>query len=328
MSIRKTMVTMAIMATVLVIMAGLLHATPPRSSRLFDWKLEPLEPPKGPGVIDMLFEFTPTKICSMMACTEAEILVITKGGLEFLGPHSWKQPVKYGETYSQVIQVNVPPNDTCGVWIEMHSPVYSRTRAVAYFVSSTDSVEFWKGYPRRSLGGPGIWEQIQANTPVEKLQEIVEVRIDMRSVFPGALKRVLDLVGEMKPTDKDSVCTARISRDDAYQLGRWGVVCDIIRQPAPLQPDSNRIPRNRIDSLEQQGVLDSLRNLRGDGAFWLDGAYPLTSEGKLPLGEDVTLYLHILNNTNTIMKGVTNGFRVYSPDGATWSSAVGDARSA
>ena len=40
MSIRKTMITMAIMVTALVILAGVLHATPPRSSRLFDWKLE------------------------------------------------------------------------------------------------------------------------------------------------------------------------------------------------------------------------------------------------------------------------------------------------
>jgi len=74
----------------------------------------------------------------------------------------------------------------------------------------------------------------------------------------------------------------------------------------------------------KQGLLDDLRKIGGDGAFWIDGAYPLTPDGKLPTGQDVTFYLHMLNNTNTIIKGITNGFRVYSPDGATWSGTVGN----
>lgn len=234
MSIRKTITTMAIMATALVIMAGALQATPPRSSRLFDWKLEPLEPPKAPGVIDMVFEFTPTKLCSMMACTEAEILVITKGGLEFLGPQSWKQPVKYGETYSQVIQVSIPPNDTCGVWIEMHSPVYSRTRAVAYFVTFTDSVEFWKGYPRRSLGGPGHGEQMRARMSSETLREVVTVRLSLTNKHRLIVARLNELVPEMDPTDEPGVFTADVTRDVWLSLiSLAGVNCEIIDQPPP-----------------------------------------------------------------------------------------------
>ena len=66
-----------------------------------------------------------------------------------------------------------------------------------------------------------------------------------------------------------------------------------------------------------------MRNQRGDGAFWIDGAYPLTSEGKLPTGQDVTFFIYALNNTNYNIAGMTNGFKVYSPEGADWNSTVG-----
>ena len=235
MSIRKTMITMAIMVTVLVIMAGVLQATPPRSSRLFDWRLEPIEPPKGPGVIDMVFEFTPTKLCSIKGCTETEIRVITKGGLEFLGPQSWKQQVKYGETYSQVIQVNIPPDDTCGVWIEMHSPVYSRSRAVAYFVCFTDSVEFWKGSPHGApRRGPSHSDQMRARMSSETLHEVVTVRLSLTNKHRLIVARLNELVPEMDPTDEPGVFTADVSRDVWLSLiSLAGVNCEIIDQLTP-----------------------------------------------------------------------------------------------
>ena len=73
----------------------------------------------------------------------------------------------------------------------------------------------------------------------------------------------------------------------------------------------------------KQGLLDDLRKIRGDGAFWIDGAYPLTAEGKLPTGQDVIFYIYALNNTNYNIAGISNGFKIYSPDGATWTGTVG-----
>lgn len=235
MSIRKTTSTVAIVVTMLVIMAGALQATPPTGGRLFDWKLDPVELPRAPGVIDMLFEFTPTKLCSIKGCTEAEIRVLPQLGLEYLGPQTWTQQVKYGETYSQVIQVSVPPNDTVGIWIELHSPVYSRTRAVAYFTTTADSVEFWKGYPQ----GPRTWvnhtELARAAMTEEKRNEVVDVRVDFGGVNSRFRKMARELMSDIKPTDQEDIFTARITRENILILGGWAVYCRVLKHP-PLPP--------------------------------------------------------------------------------------------
>lgn len=233
MSIRKTIAMMAIMVTALVIMVGALQASQTITRHLFDYKLEPLEPTKAPGVIDMLFEFTPTKLCSAKGCTEAEIRVIPKDGLEYLGPQTWTQQVKYGETYSRVIQVSVPPNDTCGIWIELHSPVYHRTRAVAYFTSTADSVEFWKGYPQSHRRGPDRIELARAAMTEEERREVVDVRIDLNLMGSRLLKMAVELVPNLKPTDQDSVFTAQVTRDDVITLNGWGAYTRILKQPPP-----------------------------------------------------------------------------------------------
>ena len=50
----------------------------------------------------------------------------------------------------------------------------------------------------------------------------------------------------------------------------------------------------------------------------------ITGDSTLPIDETITYYLRLNNNTGMSMKGITNGFRVYSPDGADWTGTVGD----
>jgi len=39
---------------------------------------------------------------------------------------------------------------------------------------------------------------------------------------------------------------------------------------------------------------------------------------------DIIFYIGINNNSGSVMAGITNGFRIYSPDGATWTSTTTD----
>ena len=249
MSIRKTMVTMTLIFVGLGIVAGEIQARQPNAAWLFDWKLEPVELPKAPGTVEMIFEFSPGELCRVAGCTEAEITVTTVGGLEYLGRQSWTQPVKHGETYSEVIQVNIPPNDTCGVIISIGRPEGGRSRAVAYFVTFTDSVEYWKGDPHGApRRGPSHAEQLRARLTPDQLKEVVTIRFSLRREHKLVLARVNELVEELLPTDEDSVFTARVTRNVWVSLQGMGISCYIIHQPAHPQPDSSRIPRNKNDT--------------------------------------------------------------------------------
>jgi len=48
------------------------------------------------------------------------------------------------------------------------------------------------------------------------------------------------------------------------------------------------------------------------------GPYELTT------GQEIVFNIKFTNNTDRAITGLTNGFRIYSPDGATWNTAYGD----
>ncbi|MCK4460354.1 MAG: BACON domain-containing protein, partial [candidate division Zixibacteria bacterium] len=54
----------------------------------------------------------------------------------------------------------------------------------------------------------------------------------------------------------------------------------------------------------------------------LDHTDGLIDADHLDTGVPVTFYIRITNDEDNNFKGITNGFRVYSPDGATWTATV------
>ncbi len=46
--------------------------------------------------------------------------------------------------------------------------------------------------------------------------------------------------------------------------------------------------------------------------------------GQVTAGTDVVFHLRLKNAAADKAKGITNGFKIYSPDGATWTTTVGD----
>ena len=55
----------------------------------------------------------------------------------------------------------------------------------------------------------------------------------------------------------------------------------------------------------------------------VDGLYG-TSTDSIQTGVPVIFYINVLNDSSFIVAGITTGFNIYSPDGATWGGTVGD----
>lgn len=76
----------------------------------------------------------------------------------------------------------------------------------------------------------------------------------------------------------------------------------------------------------EENPTDSGGNSDGgtiNGSITVDSVDGLSS-GRIPTGSSVTLHLRLVNNSGLNIKGITNGFRVYSPDGARWGDAEAD----
>ncbi|MFQ5453045.1 MAG: hypothetical protein ACE5D6_02515, partial [Candidatus Zixiibacteriota bacterium] len=59
-------------------------------------------------------------------------------------------------------------------------------------------------------------------------------------------------------------------------------------------------------------------------AVWLDHVDGEIGPGLIRTGMPVTFNLRVMNSTGNSIYGMTNGFRVYSPDGAQWDTLSGD----
>lgn len=63
----------------------------------------------------------------------------------------------------------------------------------------------------------------------------------------------------------------------------------------------------------------------GMGQIWLDHVNGLTPSGQLPAGGYASFIIHMKNDTWINMQGITNGFRINSPDGASRTGTSGAA---
>lgn len=60
-----------------------------------------------------------------------------------------------------------------------------------------------------------------------------------------------------------------------------------------------------------------------NGSFTVESVDGL-SNGRIPVGGSATLNIRLANNSGLNVKGITNGLRVYSPDGAGWGGVSAD----
>ncbi len=118
-------------------------ARPVRPASQFETKLEPLEELKPDQQLRLMLTVIPKHECG----SELEVSVITKAGLVYDGPESWKVTVGKDSVYSTELSVTIPNNDTCSIHILLRGE-HCGDRIDRHFVTTTDTVEFWETDPR------------------------------------------------------------------------------------------------------------------------------------------------------------------------------------
>lgn len=75
---------------------------------------------------------------------------------------------------------------------------------------------------------------------------------------------------------------------------------------------------NDVDTTHNNG-----NGVNGDAIVAIDHVDGLVG-GKIPTGGSVSFYVRLTNSTGASVKGITNGFRVFSTDGAQWTTVTAD----
>ena len=290
--------------------------TQPDVEMPFTCVLEPTVHPDSAGPVDMTFGFAPTEHCR--DCDEVTMTVITKNGLKYLGPESWTVQLDSVSPYSTTLQIILPPNDTSSIRIRIQSGNRFAT-AYAYFVTASDSVEFWKGPPFKSY-----WDIPLPEPDTTRYK----VKIDLRN--PRRFKHIMqfeDEFGPIKETTDSGFYFIRTTRDAVDMLRREGFKCEYLKEPPPRKPGR---PGVKMKGTLKRTVpppdsgRDSRHHKTNGGEVWLDCVDGEDEWGRLYPNTLIRFILGFANHYNDDVHGIVNGFRVYSPDGATWGSFTAD----
>ena len=286
----------------------------------FGGDFSPVSPPAKSGPLQLKLQILPS------GCDQIDLTVSTTGRLVYIGEKTITLRSHGADTLETVLQVSVEPDDTSSIQVDIHG-CNLRNEAILYFVSTNDTLRYWKGIPNNYQERAAGQHSVRVDgvpRPLQLDSTLYEYILDLR--VKASLKFVKSLPIELTPTEQENIFTDWLTRDQFRKLnnevvnGRMveGQLDDSLPPPVDSIP-----PDSATDTLKTQGALESPDGPRGSGAFSLAGVDGL-SGGKLPTNQLITFFLHIDNNTYHDVDGMTNGFRVYSPDGATWSGTVGD----
>ncbi len=81
--------------------------------------------------------------------------------------------------------------------------------------------------------------------------------------------------------------------------------------------------RSKLSLLSLVLVLFSFGMVKGE-SISLDHVDGLYAPDTIPVGQEVTFYIRMTGSSTINYHGVTNGFQIYSPDGAEWGATVAD----
>ncbi|MDH3891287.1 MAG: hypothetical protein OEV49_09410, partial [candidate division Zixibacteria bacterium] len=233
MSYRKTIITGAIAGLGLLIqLAGPAIASTSKGF-IFDCEFEPTQMPLAPGPVELRFSVTPNE--HFKGRSTVALTVTTQSGLEYSGPKTWAVDMEQSVKYTELIHVSIPPNDTCGIRIELSIDGRKRHAAHAWFVTFDESVEFWKGSPRGATprNKMSFGESRRAELTPEQLAQVMDWEVSLKDVLPKNLQFVLPMLGELTPTERDSVFHIRISRETYWKLWDRGIHPEWLENPPP-----------------------------------------------------------------------------------------------
>jgi|GEM_PF-3219964 len=190
--------------------------------------LEPVDHPDSAGPVDMKFGFTiKDELCTRCkCCDEIPVEVITTGGLQYHGDKLWivRPSPDTSHSFSTILSITLPDNDTSSLRMVLKMG-NARPANHVYFVTTGDSVEFWKGYPVGSY-----WDIPITEPDTTKY----EVRIDLRNpVRYEFIKKHEDEVAPIEPTADSGFYIIHITREQFDDLKRDNYRCDYLKEPPP-----------------------------------------------------------------------------------------------
>ncbi len=281
--------------------------------------LEPVEHPDSAGPLDMKFGFTiKDDFCAgCKCCDEIPVEVIPMNGLQYHGEKLWIAHPDPGKdhSFSTILPITLPPNDTSSLRIVLKFGEKARVPAHVYFVTTGDSVEFWKGPPFKSY-----WDIPLTEPDTTRY----EVKIDLRN--PRRLKLIMQFEKEFGPiteTADSGFYIIRSTRDAVDMLRREGFKCEYLKEPPPRKPG-----RPGLKSTSKQPKKQKTRHphpkpdKKNDGQIWLDCVDGEDEWGRLYANQLIRFILGFANHYGDDVYGIANGFRIYSPDGASWDTTM------
>ena len=330
---------MVLIALALGLISALVTASSP-SWRWKRWKptLKPVSLPSQAGPVQI--EFTVDAFKQPKEETEAlraEFEIEVLGDIIVNHPTEWTAQIPWDQPYREIIDVVVLPTDTGGVRIQMAAP--GRAGVVQIYLWATDErIISHSSDPRRfppSRERKSEYEMFMDTASAETANEMLKGYFSLAVLPQNYLEEAVDLLGDqLKPYEgqgykgpDDSMFVAMMPRWVRYKLKDLQVyVSDSPPPPIVPMPDFDRSsPDGKRDtpsgdsSSKQQGHSD----LRVDNDVFLAGVEGESTPGYLGCGDTIRFHIGIDNNTGDDVAGLTNGFRIYSPDNAAWDTTTG-----
>ncbi len=287
----------------------------------FSITLEPVTLPQGSGPAALRLLVVPR----FQSQCDVTITVTPLFNLTYIGEKTWVTKAKKDSAVFYTLKVIIPPEDTSGIEVMVDGGSCGRHYASNHFVTTGDTIEVYPGNPRHASGIPS---PSRTNDPIrdilteEQLQTEYEVWLDLRdSTHLEIAEKILGpLPDSSKCEGYDGYYILKIPLEKVLKLAEQGIELDTIRKKKSTRGiDSLQKRQLPTDSAKGEGALPTSSD--GFSLEYVDG---MTTPGVLPTNQEITFYLRIYNNTPTNMEGMTNGFRIYSPDGAWWDSFSAD----
>ena len=291
-------------------MAHASWARQPEPPKFFEYELDASDVPALHGRATLRFSITRTYDCR--EGTELTVEVKASENLQVIGQRSWSFPHDPEAHRSIDIEIDIPPDDTSFVEIQMFCGK-SRDHVRRFFVTTGEKLEVWPGSPRHRAGR-------KKPTPPDTTK--YEIRIDLRDPARYAyIKQYEEQLGPLVETRDSGLYRMRVTRESIREFRMEGFGVELLEdvpglQVPPPKQDSSGSPKLAPDSVEEQSDVGRSPDVYGSGRLWLDSVGGISSSGELPTSRAITFFIGVENNTYYTIDGITNGFKVYSPDGA------------
>ncbi len=113
---------------------------------------------------------------------------------------------------------------------------------------------------------------------------------------------------------------------DGIAMAIWGASTGLAAQWNDV-PDDTLPPNSANNQLWSLVEFSDISNGGGStvsGTITLDNVIGSPNLGEIYAESPISFQIRVNNNTGQDVRGITNGFRVYSPDGAEWTTTIGD----